>query len=171
MRTEQFGGIGPAVLLSAMLMAGPASAYDPNDPNNCIGAEWDDKRAVVVSRVIARPRVNFIKSPHDDDLKAATCPADTAACRQKPYLVAGDLVLTGQSRGPFTCVSYQSPQARQPIVTTVGADAGRADAVAESVGLDRHLVASIRQDHDFPGRGRQGEHRGRHAGSGRAGNA
>jgi len=39
MRTEQFGGIGPAVLLSAMLMAGPASAYDPNDPNNCIGAE------------------------------------------------------------------------------------------------------------------------------------
>jgi len=84
---------------------------------------------VVVSRVIARPRVNFIKSPHDDDLKAATCPADTAACRQKPYLVAGDLVLTGQSRGPFTCVSYQSPQARQPIVTTAWLPASALTAV------------------------------------------
>jgi hypothetical protein len=130
MRTEGFGGIGSAVLFSAMLMAGPASAYDPNDPNNCIGAEWDDKRAVVVSRVIARPRVNFIKSPYDDDLKAASCPADTAACRQKSYLVAGDLVLTGQSRGPFTCVTYQSPQARQPSVTTAWLPASALTPVA-----------------------------------------
>ena len=118
MRTEGLGAIWPAVLLVAVLMAGSASAYDPNDPNNCIGAEWDDKRAVVVSRVIARPRVNFIKSPYDDEQKAETCPADNAACRKKSYLVAGDLVLTGQSRGPFTCVTYQSPQARQPVLTT-----------------------------------------------------
>jgi hypothetical protein len=72
----------------------------------------------VVSKVIARPRVNFIKSPYDDDLKAETCPADTATCRKKSYLVAGDLVLTGASRGPFTCVTYQSPQAKQPAWTT-----------------------------------------------------
>jgi hypothetical protein len=76
------------------------------------------------------PRVNFIKSPYDDDLKAATCPADTAACRQKSYLVAGDLVLTGQSLGPFTCVTYQSPQARQPSVTTAWLPASALTPVA-----------------------------------------
>ncbi len=119
MRADWFGLIGPTMLLSAMLVGGgPASAYDPNDPNNCIGAEWNDKRALVVSKVIARPRVNFIKSPYDDDLKAETCPADTATCRKKSYLVAGDLVLTGASRGPFTCVTYQSPRAKQPAWTT-----------------------------------------------------
>ena len=50
------------LLLSAVL-AGPASAqaaYDPNDPNNCVGIDWDDKRVVAVSKVTARPRVNFI---------------------------------------------------------------------------------------------------------------
>jgi hypothetical protein len=118
MRTKGFGWIGPAVLLSAMLMATSASAYDPYDPNNCNGFIWDDKQAVVVSKVIARPRVNFVKSPYDDDFKAETCPADTAACRKKSYLVAGDLVLTGETRGAFTCVSYHLPQARTQIWTT-----------------------------------------------------
>jgi len=118
MRTKGFGWIGPAALLSAVLMATSASAYDPYDPNNCNGFIWDDKQAAVVSKVIARPRVNFVKSPYDDDFKAETCPADTAACRKKSYLVTGDLVLTGSTRGAFTCVSYQSPLARKQIWTT-----------------------------------------------------
>ena len=63
MRAEVFG-----LLLSTVLLAGPASAYDPYDPANCNGGvEWDDKRALVVSQVTAKPRVNFVKSPYDDD--------------------------------------------------------------------------------------------------------
>ncbi|MGO9701506.1 MAG: hypothetical protein ACLPX7_19830 [Xanthobacteraceae bacterium] len=95
------------MLLFAVLTAGSASAYDPDDPHNCIGFEWDDKRAVVVQKVMAKPRVNFVKSRYDDDFKAETCPAATEACRKKSYLVTGDLVLTGKTLGAFTCISYQ----------------------------------------------------------------
>ena len=113
MRAEVFG-----LLLSAVLLAGPASAYEAADPANCTGgAEWDDERALVVSKVTA-PRVNFLKSPYDDDFKAETCPAATEACRKKSYLVAGDLVLTGTTRGEFTCVSYHSPVSSKRIWAT-----------------------------------------------------
>ncbi len=111
MRAEVFG-----LLLSAVLLAGPASAYDPYDPANCIGGvEWDDKRALVVSKVTAKPRVNFLKSPYDDDFKAENCPAATEACRKNSYLVTGDLVLTGRTRGEFTCVLYHSPVSNKRI--------------------------------------------------------
>jgi hypothetical protein len=106
------------LLLSLVLFAESASAYDADDPNNCIGNEWDDQRALVVARVTAKPRLNFIKSPYDDDFKAETCPAATAACRKKSYLVPGDLVLVGRTRGDFTCVSYQSPLAKKQIWTS-----------------------------------------------------
>jgi hypothetical protein len=118
MRVKGFGWIRPALLLSAVLIAESASAYDAYDPNNCNGVDWDDKRALVVSKIIARPRVNFIKSPYDDDFRAATCPADTETCRKKSYLVAGDLVLTGKTQGAFICVAYQSPLARKQIWAT-----------------------------------------------------
>jgi hypothetical protein len=110
------GAIG--LLLGAVLFAGSASAYDANDPGNCLGADWDDSRALVVSKVTAEPRINFIKSPYDDDFKAESCPAATNACRKSSYLVPGDLVLVGRSQGAFTCVSYRSPLAKKPIWTT-----------------------------------------------------
>lgn len=104
------------LLLSAVL-ARHASAYDAYDPANCNGADWDDKRALTVSKVTAQPRVNFIKSPYDDDFTAAACPAATKACQRESYLVMGDLVLVGKTRGHFTCVSYQSPLAKTQIWT------------------------------------------------------
>jgi hypothetical protein len=110
MRAEIMG-----LLLSAVFFAGSASAYDAHDPNNCNGVEWDNNRALVVSKVTAHPRVNFIKSPYDDDFKAAACPAATKGCRKKSYLVTGDLVLVGKTQGDFTCVDYQSPLAKKQI--------------------------------------------------------
>jgi hypothetical protein len=102
------------LLLSAVLVR-QASAYDAYDPANCNGAEWDDKLALTVSKVTARPRVNFIKSPYDDDFTAAACPAATKACRKNATLMTGDLVLVGKTRGDFICVSYQSPLANNQI--------------------------------------------------------
>jgi hypothetical protein len=107
MRAKRVGQIGPALLLLTILTAGPASAYDPYDPRNCTGIEWDEERALVVQKVTAAPRTSFIKSPYDDDFKAEACPADTPACRKKSYLITGDLVLTGKTLGAFTCISYQ----------------------------------------------------------------
>jgi hypothetical protein len=92
MRAEIMG-----LLLSAIFFAGSASAYDAHDPNNCNGVEWDDNRALVVSKVTAHPRVNFIKSPYDNDFKAEACPAASKGCRKKSYLVTGDLVLVGKT--------------------------------------------------------------------------
>jgi hypothetical protein len=114
------GRIGPALLLAALLTAelcSTARAQDTN-PNNCNGVDWDEERALAVSKVIAKPRVNFVKSPYDDDFKAASCPADTEACRRKAYVVTGDLVLTGVTRNSFTCVSFQSPLATKQTWTT-----------------------------------------------------
>jgi hypothetical protein len=99
--------------LGATLFTQSASAYDPFDPANCNGVEWDDKRTLLASKVTSAPRVNFVKSPYDDDFKAEACPAATDACRKASYLVTNDLVLTARTRGPFTCISYQSPAAKK----------------------------------------------------------
>jgi hypothetical protein len=106
------------VVLNTMLFAGSASAYDPYDPNNCNGVDWDDKSPWVVAKVSAEPRVNFIKSPYDDDFKAENCPAATDACRKKSFLVTGDLVFVGKTNGAFTCINYQSPLAKKQIWAT-----------------------------------------------------
>jgi hypothetical protein len=105
------------LLLGALLCATPAAAYDPEDPANCIGLDWDDAHPVVLAKVTARPRVNFVKSPYDDDFKADSCPAATASCRSKSYLVTGDLVLAGRTRGDFTCVVYSQGAGKKPFFT------------------------------------------------------
>jgi hypothetical protein len=104
------------VVLSAALWTGAALAETAN-PNDCLGAEWNDASPLAVANVVAQPRVNLIKSPYDDEGKAAGCPAATDACRRKAYLVNGDLVLVGKTMGEFTCVSYQSPRAKSQIWT------------------------------------------------------
>jgi hypothetical protein len=105
------------LILGTLLFANPAAAYDANDPANCNGPDWDDAHPLTVSKVTATPRVNFVKSPYDDDFKAESCPAATDACRKKAYLVTGDLVLVGPTRGNFTCVAYKSPTNKRPIWT------------------------------------------------------
>lgn len=97
------------MLAGCFLLGGPARAYDPYDPANCNGAGWSDQHPMVVARVTARPRVQLVKSPYDDDFKAEGCPAATAACRRQAYLVTGDLVLVGERRGDFTCADHASP--------------------------------------------------------------
>jgi hypothetical protein len=93
-------GLVLGLLLGVMLAASPATAYVADDPANCVGVDWDDTSALVVSKVIASPHVNFIKSPYDDDFKAETCPAATDVCRKKAYLVTGDLAAAPASPSP-----------------------------------------------------------------------
>lgn len=106
------------LFLGVMMAATSASAYDAEDPANCNGAEQGEALTIQVSKVTAEPRINFVKSPYDDDFKAASCPATTDACRKASYLVTGDLVLVGKTRGAFTCVTYQSTSGRKPIFTS-----------------------------------------------------
>jgi hypothetical protein len=98
-----------SLFLGALLFATSAAAYEANDPANSLGVDWDEAQPLTVAKVTAKARVNFVKSPYDDDFKADGCPASTVACRKKSYLVTGDLVLVGKTRGAFTCVAYQTP--------------------------------------------------------------
>jgi hypothetical protein len=80
------------LLVGAVLAIRPATAYNAEDPANCNGVDWDNER----------------------------CPVDTEACRKKSYLVNGDLVLTGKTRGSFTCVSHQALQSKSKAIWTTG---------------------------------------------------
>jgi hypothetical protein len=95
-------------LFALLLAARSAAAYDAYDPRNCNGVDWDGKSPWTIAKIVAKPRVNFVKSPYDDDFKAEGCPSDSAACRRSAYLVPGDLAFIGRTQGTFTCVDYQS---------------------------------------------------------------
>ncbi len=42
------------------------------------------------------------------------CPAPTAACRRKGYVVAGDRLVAWEAKGPLTRVTYLAPGAKRP---------------------------------------------------------
>jgi hypothetical protein len=91
-----------AAALSA-LMAAPALAEDA--PGDCIGFDFDATKPAVIARVTAAvPKAYFVRNASD----VASCPADTAACRGRAYLVPGDLVMAGKANGAYTCVAYQA---------------------------------------------------------------
>jgi hypothetical protein len=117
-------------LLGAIAIAGPASAYNPYDRNNCNGVAWDDGHPMVVAQVTARPRINFVKSPYDDDFKAEGCPAATEACRKTSYLLTRELVLVGVARGAYPCITYRSPLSKTPLWTSAWLPSNAIAAVA-----------------------------------------
>ncbi|HEX8808049.1 MAG TPA: hypothetical protein VF760_03550, partial [Xanthobacteraceae bacterium] len=81
------------------------SAPAEENAGNCLGIGFDVTHPVTIAKIIAdRPQVHFIKSALDD----AACPAERDACAQPSYLIPGDLILVGKTRGAYSCVSYQS---------------------------------------------------------------
>lgn len=87
-------------------------------------------------------------------------PPATEACRKTSYLVTDDLVLVGERRDEFTCISYQSPQVTnldERLAAERGACACRASAEVAGIGLDRR-VGPARPDHDQERRWRQVAH-------------
>src|SRR5262245_26844585 len=92
-------------LLLALACVTPAAAEQAN-PGDCLGVDFDAKRPLVVAKVVASPRAQFVLSRWENE----SCPADTVKCRSSAYLVPGDLALTSATLGPYTCVAYQSPR-------------------------------------------------------------
>src|SRR6516162_2180213 len=89
----------PALLGMTMCAAADEKAGD------CLGIGFDATHPVTIAKIIAdRPQVHFVKNAYDD----AACPADRESCVAPSYLVPGDLLLVGKTRGPYSCVSYQS---------------------------------------------------------------
>jgi hypothetical protein len=86
------------------------SAAAEDNAGDCLGVGFDVTHPVTIAKIIAdRPQVHFVKSAYDD----AACPADREACVASSYLVPGDLLLVGKTRGAYSCASYQSATDRR----------------------------------------------------------
>jgi hypothetical protein len=140
--------IGALVLpLVAMpLIATSASAEET--PGDCLGIGFDVTHPVTIAKIIAdRPQVHFVKNTSD----AAACPAEREGCEQPSYLVPGDLLLVGKSRGAFSCVSYQSAADRRqnwtvgwlPSASLTPVQSARAPRTADWIGRWIHAGGAI----------------------------
>ncbi len=90
----------PCAVLAAAVFSGHARAAGAD----CTGyGALNDNPAVDAARVAsADKRVAFVKNASDDK----ACPADTAACRRKAFLVPGNAVLVSGRAGGFVCATF-----------------------------------------------------------------
>lgn len=112
-KTIPLGALGVFVFLTVAGFSAPAFAQATKDDGICGGvvvpAETSPARLMRV--VSPAPRTNFVES-RGKGAKAA-CPSEAAACQRKGFVVQGDEVLAGPTRGGFVCVTYISPNARR----------------------------------------------------------
>ncbi len=135
---------GHRVVLLVLLAAAnffvlPALSAADESPGDCLGIDFDLHNPVTIAKIIAnRPRVYFVKNAADD----AACPAAADACLEAAYLVPGGLALIGKTFGAYTCVSYESAQARKVQWT---------NGWLPSAGMTPVLPASARSRADWLG--------------------
>jgi hypothetical protein len=93
-----------AIVTLLMPLIATVAGADEN-PGDCLGIGFEVTRPVTIAKIIAdRPQVHFVKNASD----AAACPAEREDCAQPSYLIPGDFLLVGKTRGAYSCVSYQS---------------------------------------------------------------
>jgi hypothetical protein len=94
--------IGTAYLLIGGVCFAAAAA---SEDLFCSGASFSDTPALNVGRIKADAgKVNFRKNGDTTN----TCPSMAADCQEKAYLVPGDLVTAGVTKGDFTCIDYET---------------------------------------------------------------
>ena len=97
-----------ATLLLAPVGLTPVRAQTPD--GHCAGAAFSDPLGIArVSRSAAK--VNFVRGAHS----GPACPSLAEACRDRPFLVAGDVVLTSEKHGDFVCATFVNPRAIETI--------------------------------------------------------
>jgi hypothetical protein len=134
------------------------------NPGDCLGIGFEVAHPVTIAKIIAdRPQVHFVKNASD----AAACPAEREACVASNYLIPGDLVLIGKTRGAYSCVSYQSAADRSqswtvgwlPSASLTPVQPARASEPADWTGRWIHAGGSIAISKGRRGRLRiRGEH-------------
>lgn len=101
--------IAQACVIAGFLVLPATLAGAGDNPGDCLGVGFDVQHPVTIAKIIAdRAQVHFLKNAVDD----AACPAERESCIEPSYVVPGDLLLAGKSRGGFSCVSYQSAAER-----------------------------------------------------------
>lgn len=81
----------------ALVLNGPARAEDDGMCRNGLFAQQNDSFAL--ARVTGPGKAHFL-----NDMDG--CPGPSAACRQKAYVLPGDRVVIGRSRGGYVCTYF-----------------------------------------------------------------
>lgn len=103
---------GLLIVMAAGILPVAASLRAAEEPaGHCSGVAFSD--TIGVARVAqSQRRVNFVRGVHEDK----QCPSTAPACRDKPYLLSGNVVLTTKRLGDFVCADYVNARG----VETVG---------------------------------------------------
>ncbi len=90
----------PGLCLAALAFAGSAALADDRF---CAGVDFSDGQNLRIGKIATdAPRVNFLRN---GDEKIA-CPSVERDCRDKAFLVPGDLVVIGRRLDEFICSDY-----------------------------------------------------------------
>ncbi len=90
----------PSLCLAALAFAGSAALAEDRF---CAGADFSDSSTLRIGKIATdAPRVNFLRN---GDEKIA-CPSVERDCRDKAFLVPGDLVVIGRRLDEFICSDY-----------------------------------------------------------------
>jgi hypothetical protein len=136
------------IVAAFLVLSVSCRAAAEEGPGDCLGIGFDVQHPITIAKVIAdRPQIHFIKSAADD----SGCPADREACLAPSYLIPGDLVLVGKTRGAYSCVSYQSAADRAqrwtvgwlPSATMTPIMPASAPALADWIGRWIHAGGEI----------------------------
>jgi hypothetical protein len=104
---------GCAAAFAAFLgFSAPVNAQNLNDQGICPGVQvYGENIPVRLMRVVgSAPRVHFI----EDTLSKpkSSCPSSAAECQRKGFVVPGDDLLAGWTKGAYLCTVYVSPNAK-----------------------------------------------------------
>ena len=104
-------GLAAALLaMTSVFAVTLCHAQNAEAPGDCRGINFDPGHPVTIAKIIAnQPQIHFLKNVSDQ----ASCPATTDVCQQKAYLIPGNQILVGKTDGAFSCVSYESAEARK----------------------------------------------------------
>jgi hypothetical protein len=115
MGSERFASLLVAMTTLSGVLLMPFTAAADEGPGDCLGVDFDPQRPIAIGKIAAASRrVYFVKNATDD----AACPAASDACQEKAYLIPGNLTLVGKgflgkTDGAYTCVSYESANAKK----------------------------------------------------------
>ena len=83
--------------LLALMGAAAARAQAPD--TICANGEFPSEATIGQAKVAGAGRLYFLNGGDG-------CPSEAATCRQRAYVVGGDMVLTGRTLGAYTCAFY-----------------------------------------------------------------
>jgi hypothetical protein len=167
MKSFRFSAVRRFAIVALLMPLIATVAGAEENPGDCLGIGFDVTHPVTIAKIIAdQPQMHFVKNASDD----AACPAEFESCAQPRYLVPGDLLLVGKTRGAYSCVSYQSAADRTqhwivgwlPSASLTPVQPARATSPADWIGRWIHAgghititkgrrgVLRIRGEHIYP---------------------